>query len=119
MISCHIIAQINLRYRYSLSGILCKKLTFDDFEIALIQEPWIHRNETLGLSFNWCDTFYDTTYVRPRSCIMISSRLKALLLVNYVDSDAIAIRIYFEHQEHTDKIIFMSAYLHCEEKNSL
>ena len=65
------------------------------------------------------DTFYDTTCATLRSCIRVSSRLKGLFLANYIDRDIVAIKVNFEHQEHRDEIILMSAYLPFEKKNPL
>ena len=80
-----------------------------DFDIALIQEPWTHREKILGLSLNGYDTFYDTTCAKSRSCIAVSSRLKGLLLANYFDGDNVAIRVNFEAHGHKDEIIFTSS----------
>ena len=119
MTSCIKIIQINFYHSIGASSILCKKLASGDFNLALIQEPWTNRGKILGLSAKGFNTLYDTTCARPRSCITVSSRLKGLLLANYLDGDNVAIKVNFERQGHKDEIILMSAYLPFEEKNPL
>ena len=119
MIGCLNVSQINLHHSCSASGILCKRLVSSDFDIALIQEPWTHRGKILDLSLKGHDIFYGNTCARPRPCIVVSSRLKKLLLASYLDSDNFAIGVNFKNQGHKDGIIFMSSYLSYEEKSPL
>ena len=99
MVSCNEIAQINLHHSSGASSVPCKKLASNNFDlVALIHESWIHRGKILGLRVNRFNTLYDTTCARPRSCIIVSSRLKGLLLANYFDGDNIAMKINFEVQ---------------------
>ena len=72
------IAQINIHHHSSASGILYKKLAGAEFNVSLILYPYTHWSKISGLSINEYYTFYDTSCPRPKSCIMVRSRLKGL-----------------------------------------
>lgn len=116
--SCKVV-QINPHHGLSASLVFGRVLATGDFDIALIQEPWTLNGKILGLNIKGYKIFYDATCVWPRACILISSRLNMLNLINYLDGENVAIRIIYEFQGHKDEIILMSSPLLFEEKGLL
>ena len=119
LMDCINVVQINLHHSRSASAILSKRLASGATDIALIQEPWTHNSKIMGLGIKGYNVFYDTSCIRPRACIVVSNKLNALNLVNYLDGDNVAIKVNYDINGHKDEFIFMSAYLPYEEKDPL
>lgn len=117
------IKQINLQHCIAATSIisnqLCKMQTSNTKQkiILLIQEPWIRDNRIQGFDESIMNVFYqEKTNVRPRTCIVTSKNVNAVLLPQYSDGDTTSILVQASHDGAIEEIIFTSIYMPYEER---
>lgn len=113
------VGQLNLHHSRDASHLLNKRLAGGEFDIVLIQEPWIRDSKVMGLSVKGYNIFYDTFSDKPRACIISSSRLNVLNLVNFLDGDFVAVKVIYSENGANLDFIFVSAYLPFEKQDPL
>lgn len=83
--------QINLHHSKTASASLLRQLSQREFDIALIQEPWVVRDLVCGLKATDYILLYVKGRGRPRSCILIKRNLSCSMLYNYSDCDMVTV----------------------------
>jgi hypothetical protein len=85
--------QINLHRSKAASATICQQPAEGKADIALIQEPWVHRGQVRG-STNSRGTIYSVAPENnARSCIYIRNHINALHLLKFCPRDATTARI--------------------------
>lgn len=90
------LVQINLKKKKAASANLLIYLNANNFDVALIQEPWVNKGKIKGLSSKDFDLFYlasNSMDYRPRSCILVRKSINAFLFPNFSDEDTTTISI--------------------------
>ena len=109
------VIQINLQHSRSASAILCRCLaklqTSGVPVIALIQEPWIYKNQVRGLSSLGGQTLRGAPRERVRACIYISKGLDVVFLPHLSSSDVCAVEVDSMVGGRKRTIVFSSVYL--------
>lgn len=89
-------------------------------DIALVQEPWTRNGNIMGLGAKGYNIIYDRKCDRPRACILVSTKLNVINLVDYLTGDCVAIKVIYKcPQGLKDEMVFLSAYLPYEELDPL
>ncbi len=109
------VIQINLQHSRSASAILCRCLaklqTSGVPVIALIQEPWIYKNQVKGLSSLGGQILRGAPRARVRACIYVSKGLDMVFLPHLSSSDISAVEVDLMVGGRKRTIVFISAYL--------
>lgn len=63
------------------------------------------------LDYNVESLYYERICFRPGACIYVTPRLNAIIIVNYLTGDTVAIKMHFQGENGTDMIIISSSYL--------
>ncbi|XP_046142510.1 uncharacterized protein LOC123987985 [Osmia bicornis bicornis] len=79
--------------------------------IALIQEPWIHKECVGGLNTGCGSLYYDATSTRPRACIFVKKEIAALKLNEFCTADLSAVKVKLNLGGNTSELMVCSAYL--------
>jgi hypothetical protein len=90
---------------------MCQQLAEWKADIALIQEPWIHRGQVRGLTNSGITIYSAIAQNDARSCIYIRNHLNALPLLEFCSRDATMVRITCRHGQSSKELILASAYL--------
>ncbi|XP_046142824.1 uncharacterized protein LOC123988083 [Osmia bicornis bicornis] len=104
-------SQINLQHCKAATDILLYRLTMGQTDIALIQEPWIHKERVGGLNTGCGSLYYDTTSTRPRACIFVKKQITALKLNEFCTTDLSAVKVKLNLGGNTSELVVCSAYL--------
>lgn len=90
------VLQINLQHKKLASANLVRKLQAGNYDVVLIQEPWVVKGRVAGLANSLGKVLYSTNCTSespPRTCLIINRRLKFLLLSEYCTRDLVAVRM--------------------------
>ena len=85
------VLQINLQHSRAASAALTR--TMGDYDIALIQEPWVSRGKILGLSGINGELIYSRSTKTPRACIIAKNNVKILPLTDFCFRDLAAVKL--------------------------
>lgn len=88
--------QINRQHKKLTSSNLVKKLQVENYDMVLIQEPWVVKGRVAGLTNSLGKVLYCTTCTTdkpPRTCIIVAKQLKFLLLQEHCTRDLVAVKI--------------------------
>ncbi|XP_046145956.1 uncharacterized protein LOC123989274 [Osmia bicornis bicornis] len=80
-------------------------------DIALIQEPWIHKERVGGLNTGCGSLYYDATSTRPRACIFVKKEIAALKLNEFCTTDLSAVKVKLNLGGNMSEQVVCSAYL--------
>ncbi|XP_046145681.1 uncharacterized protein LOC123988998 [Osmia bicornis bicornis] len=80
-------------------------------DIALIQEPWIHKERVGGLNTGCGSLHYDATSTRPRACIFVKKEIAALKLNEFCTADLSAVKVKLNLGGNKSELVVCSAYL--------
>lgn len=102
--------QINLQHCKEATALISRSLAVGHTEIALIQEPYIIKNEVAGLELKGYKIFTGHTSNRPRACIAIRNDIKCSSIPQFCSEDLVTIKL--ERGGCGDRdLILSSAYL--------
>jgi hypothetical protein len=73
--------QINLHHSKAASATFCQRLAEGKADIALIQEPWVHRGQVRGLTILGGTIYSVLPENNARTCIYIRNHINALPLL--------------------------------------
>ena len=105
-----IINQINLQHCKAASAELSRRFGLNQFDIALIQEPYIYKDRVRGLDFSG-DIVYLPANFKPRTCIYVRKNIKFLTLPQFCTGDETTIKILFKDDSGSEtEVILCSAY---------
>ncbi len=104
------ILQINLHHSKAASASFCRTFTSGSYDLALIQEPWLHRGRIAGLADARGRLIYCNNVNNPRACIVVKSGLQGLPLTEFCSRDLTAIEICWSEGD-VRSLIVCSAYL--------
>lgn len=103
--------QINLHHSKAATASLCQKLAKGLFDIALIQEPWLHKGKVSGLGGAGGSIYSLNTSSKPRTCIYVKNKRSSLPLTHFCSNDLTAVKIKFQRGDITEDLIIASVYL--------
>ena len=105
--------QINLQHSKSATAKLCSSLArqMKKQQIILVQEPWIFRNKICGYGILNCYTIlHKSGIARPRTCIIVSNMIEAILLDQFSDQDTTVVKIAYKSNGLKREALIVSAY---------
>jgi ribonuclease HI len=103
------IIQINLHHSKVSSAELVRRMNCDNFDVALIQEPYIINNVIMGLNSRNYDILYHNGLNKPRACIAIKKNIKRTLLINFCSGDETTIMVSFREKGGNDLDFVLSS----------
>lgn len=98
--------QINLHHSKAASDSLLTLLTDNDLDIALVQEPWQHKNKILGLKHNNYNILAGNYEGKIRTCILAKKCLNIFFLPQLSNEDLTVAKL--EGKE--SNFVLISAY---------
>ena len=101
------VQQLNLHHSKAASALLCRRWDVNQYDIALLQEPWIFKSKIAGLTVKQGTLYYDQTTDRPRACLIVRKGTKALFLPQLSSPDLAVARV----GTAVGRFIIGSAYL--------
>lgn len=121
------IKQINLQHCKGATSLISNhihalqtKKPHKQLFVYLIQEPWINRNVIHGFNENEIDLFYKkTNRQKPRTCIVASKELKAVLMPQHSSGDVTTILVNLSKANSNEEVIFSSFYMPYEEQHNI
>lgn len=102
--------QINLHHAKGASGVLCQTFTKENVGVALIQEPWAHKGQVLGLDTKKDKIIYNDMYENPRTAILINRDLKFVPVTEFILKDIVAIKLQIPTARGETEAYIASAY---------
>jgi splicing factor 45 len=90
---------------------LYQQLAEGKADIALIQEPWVHRGQVRGLTNHGGTIYSIAPENNARSCIYIRNLNNVLPLLEFCSRDATTVRITDTYGEACKELIVASAHL--------
>lgn len=107
--------QINLHHCKEASAELSRRLSSDDTDIALIQEPYIYKGVVRGLGNSGILHYMSSSDAQARACIYTRKGINAVMLRQFSSRDFVAVRLRLGSNEDPLDIICCSAYLPYDE----
>jgi ribonuclease HI len=105
-----ILNQINLQHCKAASAELSRRFAQNQFDVALIQEPYIFKDKVKGLDSGG-DIVYLPGNSRPRTCIYVRNSIKYIALPQFCTGDETTIKLFFQKDSDIKlEIIICSAY---------
>ncbi len=101
--------QVNLHHSRAASASLCRTFTQGNFDLALIQEPWISQGRVAGLGDARGNIIYCKDINNPRTCILVKGGLQCFPLVEFCSRDLTT--IHFQSMGDRLGLLVSSAYL--------
>ena len=98
------ILQINLQHKKLATANLVKKQKTNDYDMILIQEPWVVKGRVAGLTDIGGKLLYDTSCSAtepPRTCLIIKQNINFLLLQEHCSTDLVAVEMKLTSRELT------------------
>ena len=105
------IAQANIQHAKAASAVIARMFVKQQLGIALIQEPWHHKNQIKGLSIQNAKVIWDSTLEQPRACLIIKNDINYICLSEHISKDLVAVRCELNHQSKPLDLVIASAYL--------
>lgn len=103
------ILQANLRHSRAASAVLTLRMR--DFDVALVQEPWVSKGKIMGLGGIGGELIYNRTSEHPRTCIIVKKGLEILPLTNFCSRDLTAVKLRTGKGNKKRELTLGSAYL--------
>ena len=101
------VIQANLQHKKAATSNLARKFKAEDFDVALIQEPWVVKGRVAGLAECGGKLLYCSNQEQvPRTCMLVSKRVSLLTMFKFCYRDLVAAKIRVGPRE----IIIGSAY---------
>ncbi|XP_073821388.1 uncharacterized protein [Musca autumnalis] len=108
------VVQINLHHCRAAAAELLLSLTKTEVDIALVQEPYLHKNRVSGLNDGRYSIFSASNGEKVRSCIVAKKSLNLIQLYNYSDGDTTVVRLEVGSGR---ALVLASVYMPYEEPN--
>ena len=105
------ILQINVHHCVAASAALSAYIVKQDIDIALIQEPWIHKGKIKGLSIPDRGLIVAQTSGNPRTCIVAKHVLNLMPLWDLCSRDLVVAKVGVVGEGARREIILGSGYL--------
>ena len=105
------VIQSNLQHCKEATAVICRLLDKLHTGLALVQEPWVFRNQIRGLSNRGGTLYWDRTCPRPRTCIYVKQGLDVTPLPRFISQDIVAVKAKLVRQGAVKEVIFASVYL--------
>lgn len=105
------VVQINLHHSKAASATFCQFFAANQFDLALIQEPWLHRGRISGLGDVKGELMYCSSSNNARTCILARKGLHCLPLIQFCSRDCTAVLITWERDGGRWNTIAGSVYL--------
>ena len=104
-----ILNQINLQHCKAASAELSRRFSLNQFDIGLIQEPYIFKDKVKGLDLG--DIVYFPSGSKPRTCIYIKRNIKYSTLPQFCTGDETTIKVFLRDASGCEfEVILCSAY---------
>lgn len=103
--------QINLHKCKEACDLLIRRLTVKRPQIALIQEPYAHKNKLTHLISDQFSIFRGVQDANPRACIITPSEMNASLIPQLSDKDQVAVLLKLGPNSPLQTLIIASVYL--------
>lgn len=87
------VLQINLHHSKAASAALCQHFLREGYDLALIQEPWLHRGRIAGLGDSKGKLISSCTSGKMRTCILVRQDLQCLPLLQWCSRDITSLNI--------------------------
>jgi hypothetical protein len=110
MVSTTSFIQANLQHSIAASRVLARTVIGKGIDIALIQEPWYHKNCIRGLNIPGYTLYSAGGTDRPRSCILVGG-MTSWLLTGFSSRDLVAVLVKYLENEMERWAVICSAYL--------
>ena len=101
---------MNLHHAKGASGILCRRFTKENINVAMLQEPWVNKNKVSGLTTNSGKLLYDDSELAPRAAILVSANTNFTPITEFIKRDIVAIQIELPTTRGKTEILVASAY---------
>lgn len=111
------VGQLNLHKARAASHLLAKKFISENFDIMLLQEPWVNRGKICGLSTQKAELVYDVREERPRACILIDRKLSYTTITEFLSMDLVAVEVRSEIKPEFS-VVLASAYFPGEDREA-
>ncbi|XP_055842459.1 uncharacterized protein LOC129909372 [Episyrphus balteatus] len=105
------VIQVNLKHSKCASDNLRVFLREENYDVGIIQEPWVNGLRVRGLQDSQYDLFYkpvSSNQGKPRTCILAKKHLKAFLCPNLSTSDLTVVKL---EGSNTEGLLLASAYM--------
>lgn len=112
------VIQINLHHSKAASATLCHLCIKNNIDIALIQEPWVHKGRVRGLNMKSSKIIYNPQGI-PRCAIVCNSNLKVFPLNNFISRDFVAVSLDMPLPQGGNTSIIMAAAYFPGDDNSI
>jgi ribonuclease HI len=104
--------QINLHKSFAAAATLVNRFEKEEFDIALIQEPYQNKNKVCCLNTAGGVVISECGGNRPRSCILLNKNIKFLTLTEYCNEDITTIELNVKENDSSElKIVLSSVYM--------
>lgn len=103
------ILQINLHHSKAASASFCRSFSSGGYDLALIQEPWLHRGRIAGLADARGKVIYSNSVKNPRTCIVVKKGCQCLPLMEFCSRDLTTVETNWS-QGDARGLVFSSAY---------
>jgi hypothetical protein len=110
MVSTISFIQANLQHCIAASRILTRRVGVKGIDMALIQEPWYHRDCISGLNIPGYTLFSAKGTEKPRACIRTKDKT-AWMLPGFSCRDLIAVLIRYNEEGAERRLVVCCAYL--------
>ena len=110
--------QVNLHHAKGASGILCRRFTEENFNVAIVQEPWVNKNKVLGLFTNTGKLLYDDSALAPRAALLVSSSTNFTPITEFIRRDIVAVQVELPTTRGKAEVMVASAYFPGEQEEA-
>lgn len=105
------VLQINLQHNKAASAAFCQIFLNEGFDLALIQEPWLHQGRVAGLGDSKGTLVYCNSLRNVRTCILVRRGVDFLTLHEFCSRNLTAISITWMNKGRKHSSIIGSVYL--------
>ena len=105
------VVQINLHHSKAASASFCQFFLSNNFDLALIQEPWLHRGRISGLGDVKGELIYCPSVGNVRTCILARKELHCTPLIQFCSRDCSAVLITWDQDGRKRSTVIGSVYL--------
>src|SRR5687768_581743 len=113
------VIQNNLLHCKLANSTLCHYFNKNNFDFALIQEPYVKNKRFINWNRLKGTMFTDISSTRPRTCIFAkqSTSYTAIAMPQFCNQDLTTVRVDYEKEGRRETVILASVYLPYEEMN--
>lgn len=105
------VLQINLHHSKAASAAFCQFFLREGFQLALIQEPWLHRGRVAGLGDTKGRLIYCTSLNNVRTCILVGKNVDCLTMTEFCSRDITVVNLNLDHEGRRISLFVGSVYL--------